>query len=122
MFKYVLLFAFIAYVSAGAVGKSDDAAAEITVLSSDVRPDGFEAALETSNSIRQVSSGDAAGNIKGEYEWVSPEGQTVKVSYIADANGYQPQSDLLPTSPPIPDAIVKELEYLAAHPSKESKN
>ncbi|XP_053966303.1 larval cuticle protein 4-like [Anastrepha ludens] len=118
MFKYVLLFAFVAYVSAS----GGDSSAEIKVLSSDVRPDGFEAALETSNSIRQVSSGDAAGNIKGEYEWVSPEGQTVKVSYIADENGYQPQGDLLPTPPPIPALIAKALEYLAAHPSKESKN
>ncbi|XP_017471242.1 PREDICTED: larval cuticle protein 1-like [Rhagoletis zephyria] len=120
MFKYVLLFAFVAYVSA--VGSSDDATAEVKSQHADVRPDGFDADLDTSNSIHVVSAGDAQGNIKGEFGWVSPEGTNVQLTYVADENGYQPKSDLLPTPPPTPEAIIKELEWLSSHPQKDAKN
>ncbi|XP_039954904.1 larval cuticle protein 2-like [Bactrocera neohumeralis] len=122
MFKYVLLVAFVAYASAAAVSSSDDAHAEVSVLKSDVRVDGFDTALETSNSIHVVQHGDEKGNINGEYGWVSPEGEHVSVNYVADESGYHPQSELLPVAPPVPEAIVKALAYIAAHPSKESTN
>ncbi|XP_014097358.1 larval cuticle protein 2-like [Bactrocera oleae] len=124
MFKYVLLFAFVAYASAAAVStSSDDAHAEVSLLTYDVRADGFDSALETSNSIHVVQHGDAKGNINGEYGWISPEGEHISVNYIADESGYHPQSELLPTAPPVPEAIVKALEYIAAHPPKDvSKN
>lgn len=98
---------------------SDDVHAEVKTLHSDVRADGYEYGLDISNGIHAESSGDAYGNIHGSYEWVSPEGVHVKVSYVADENGYQPSSDLLPTSPPIPDAILRSLEYIRTHPVKE---
>ncbi|XP_036333134.1 larval cuticle protein 1-like [Rhagoletis pomonella] len=120
MFKYVLLFAFVVYVSAS--GSADDAKAEIKSQHADVRPDGFSADLETSNSIHVVSAGDAQGNIKGEFGWVSPEGTNVQLTYVADENGYQPKSDLLPTPPPTPEAIIKELAWLSSHPQKDAKN
>ena len=107
----------IAFVAAD--GHADDVHAEATLMKSDVRKDGFDWALETTNKIHEVASGDEHGNIHGEYEYVSPEGVLVKVTYVADENGYQPASDLLPTPPPIPAAILKALEYLKAHPSKE---
>uniref|UniRef100_A0A034WL63 Larval cuticle protein 2 n=1 Tax=Bactrocera dorsalis TaxID=27457 RepID=A0A034WL63_BACDO len=119
MFKYVLLVAFVAYASAAAVSSSDDAHAEVSLLKSDVRVDGFDTALETSNSIHVVQHGDEKGNINGEYGWVSPEGEHVIINYVADESGYHPKSELLPTAPPVPEAIVKALEYIASHPSKE---
>ncbi|XP_011205963.2 larval cuticle protein 2 [Bactrocera dorsalis] len=120
MFKYVLLVAFVAYASAAAVSSSDDAHAEVSLLKSDVRVDGFDTALETTNSIHAVQHGDEKGNINGEYGWVSPEGEHVLINYVADESGYHPQSELLPVAPPVPEAIVKALAYIAAHPSKES--
>ncbi|CAD7012867.1 larval cuticle protein 4 [Ceratitis capitata] len=120
MFKYVLLFACIAYAAAS--GADDDAHAEVTLQKLEVFTDGFNSALETTNHIHVLQAGDAAGNIKGDYSYVSPEGENIAVSYVADESGYHPQSELLPTAPPTPAAILKALEYIAAHPSKESKN
>ncbi|TDG38505.1 hypothetical protein AWZ03_015073, partial [Drosophila navojoa] len=55
--------------------------------------------------------------------WVSPEGEKIEVSYVADENGYQPKSDSLPTPPPIPDEIERALKWIAANPpAPDSKN
>lgn len=113
----------LATAGVGRVAPSgDDVHAEVSLLKSDVRPDGFEVALETSNHISEKRSGDEHGNIHGSYEWISPEGEKVQVSYVADENGYQPSSPLLPVPPPIPEAIQRALQYIAAHPSPEAKN
>lgn len=107
---------------AAAGATSEDEHAEVKDFKSDVRPDGFDYLLDTTNTIHQQASGDEHGNISGFYEYVSPEGEHIKVSYVADENGYQPDSDLLPTPPPVPQAIVKALEYIRAHPSKEESH
>ncbi|KAM7343865.1 larval cuticle protein 2-like [Cochliomyia hominivorax] len=116
MLKYVLLAALV--VCTVAV-ESDDVHAEVNLLKSDVRADGFDAALETSNHIHQVSSGDEHGNMHGDFSWISPEGVHVEIKYVADENGYQPVGDLIPTPPPIPEAILKAIEYLKTHAPKE---
>ncbi|XP_019893302.2 larval cuticle protein 4 [Musca domestica] len=115
MIKFLILTLFVAYAAAG----DSDVHAEVKELKSDVRADGFDYALETSNSIHQQASGDEHGNMHGSYEYVSPEGEHVLVSYTADENGYHPVSEYLPTPPPIPDYILKAIEYIKAHPSKE---
>lgn len=96
-----------------------DEKAETLERKDDVRPDGFNTLLKTSNGIEIQQSGDELGNSAGSFSWVSPEGVPVVVKFVADENGYQPQSDLLPIPPPIPDAIQRALEYIAANPSKE---
>lgn len=98
-----------------------EANAETLERKDDVRPDGFNTLLKTSNGIEQAQSGDEHGNSQGDFSWVSPEGVHVLVKYVADENGYQPQSDLLPTPPPIPVEIQRALEWIAAHPSKLEK-
>ncbi|XP_013110553.1 larval cuticle protein 2-like [Stomoxys calcitrans] len=118
MFKFVAFLACVAYVAAAAAG-GDDVHAEVKDFKSDVRPDGFDYLLDTSNTIHQQASGDDHGNIHGSYEYDSPEGEHIKVSYVADENGYQPDSALLPTPPPVPEAILKAIEYIKAHPPKE---
>ncbi|KAI9583065.1 larval cuticle protein 4-like [Glossina fuscipes] len=117
MFKFVLVATLLACVVAAPV--DDDAHAEVKELKSDVRADGFDFTLDTSNNIHEQASGDAHGNVHGDFEWVSPEGVHVKVSYTADEQGYHPSSDLLPTPPPVPVAILKALEFINAHPQKE---
>ncbi|XP_030388382.1 larval cuticle protein 2-like [Scaptodrosophila lebanonensis] len=119
MFKILLLTVFIALAAAGG---SDESHAEIESLKSDVRPDGFDIQLKTTNNIDQSASGDVHGNIHGAFGWISPEGVHVDVKYVADENGYQPQSDLLPTPPPIPAEIVRALAWLEAHPNQENKH
>ncbi|XP_017785741.1 PREDICTED: larval cuticle protein LCP-17-like [Nicrophorus vespilloides] len=48
----------------------------------------------------------------GKFHWTSPEGQLVKIGYIVDENGYQPEGNVLPTPPPIPAPILKALKYI----------
>ncbi|XP_037947321.1 larval cuticle protein 2-like [Teleopsis dalmanni] len=138
MFKYILLFALVGFACAlspkallSLVGGSgshrpvshassgDDAHAEIRTLSSDVRPDGFDYALETSNSIAAKAVGDEHGNVHGEFSWVDPNGEHVQISYVADENGYQPTGAWIPVPPPIPAAILKSLEYIRTHPAND---
>uniref|UniRef100_A0A1I8NV34 Uncharacterized protein n=1 Tax=Stomoxys calcitrans TaxID=35570 RepID=A0A1I8NV34_STOCA len=131
MFKFVVLCTLI--VAASAISKfggrgggghhssasTDDAHAEVTHFSSDVRADGFDYTFDTTNAIHAAASGNANGDIQGDFSWISPEGENVAVQYVADENGYQPSSDVLPTPHPIPEAILKALEYIRTHPSKE---
>jgi len=49
---------------------------------------------------------------EGYYAWVSPEGQQFKLDYLADEQGYQPKADFLPTSPPIPEEILRALDII----------
>ncbi|XP_075167447.1 larval cuticle protein 2-like [Haematobia irritans] len=124
MFKFVLLAAaIVAYAAAaGHNSNADDVHAEVKQWKSDVRKDGFDIALETSNHIQQHSSGDEHGNIHGSYEYITPEGEHVKVDYIADEHGYHPEGAVLPTPPPVPVYISKAIDYIRAHPPKEEKN
>ncbi|KAH8285293.1 hypothetical protein KR054_007398, partial [Drosophila jambulina] len=94
----------------------DDVHAEVLHRSEDVRHDGFDSNLQTSNGIDQSASGDVHGNIHGSFSWISPEGEHVDIKYVADENGYQPSGSWVPTPPPIPEAIVRAIAYIQAHP------
>ncbi|XP_005186330.1 larval cuticle protein 2-like [Musca domestica] len=118
MLKFLILATLVAYATAAAVA-ADDVHAEVKNMHSDVRADGFEYALETSNYIREEAAGDEHGNMHGSYEYLTPEGEHVKVTYVADENGYHPEGAWIPTPPPIPDYILKAIEYIKAHPPKE---
>lgn len=100
----------------------DDHHAEVKELKSTIHEGGFEYHLAITNHILAQASGDKDGNIHGDYEWVDPKGVHVKVSYVANEHGYQPSSDLLPTPPPTPEAILKALEYIKAHPYVEEEH
>lgn len=120
--------AFVAFIAVAAAGllptqqASSDAQAQVLRSESIVNPESFQYVYETSNGIR----GQEAGQLKqigesqgiatqGEFSWNSPDGQPIQFSFVADENGYQPQGDFLPTPPPIPEAIVRTLRYLAEH-------
>lgn len=81
--------------------------------------------FETGNGIIAEESGflKNAGNpeteaqvVQGSSSYTSPEGHQIRLTYVADENGFQPQGAHLPTSPPIPAAIQRALEYLATLP------
>ncbi|KAH8342512.1 hypothetical protein KR059_010752 [Drosophila kikkawai] len=104
--KFAVVLAFAALF---AVAMAAPAAPEATVLrsDSDVRPDGFSYALETSDGTSKQEQGElknaGAENeaiaVKGSYSWVAPDGQTYTVTYIADENGFQPSGAHLPVAP-----------------------
>lgn len=74
----------------------------------------YHYSFETSNGISEqhVSKG---AEIIGKSSYISPEGQTILLRYTADENGFHPQGDHLPTPPPVPDYILKSLEYIRTH-------
>lgn len=63
--------------------------------------------------LRQISKDESAMQAQGQFAYVSPEGEPIQLSYIADENGFQPQGAHLPVPPPIPAAIQRALEWLA---------
>ncbi|XP_005186332.1 larval cuticle protein 4-like [Musca domestica] len=111
MFKWIVFSALLSLVFA------DDLV--VKTYLNDVRADGFETNVELEHHSRQSAIGDEHGNMKGAYEYLTPEGEHVKVTYTADENGYHPESAWLPTPPPIPDYILKAIEYIKAHPHAE---
>ena len=54
----------------------------------------------------------------GTYNFTSLEGEKFEVTYVADENGYQPKGAHLPQPHPIPEAILKAIEYIKAHPQQ----
>ncbi|KAJ8947816.1 hypothetical protein NQ314_008539 [Rhamnusium bicolor] len=81
--------------------------------------------FETENGISVQQQGapvlteDSGTIASGSFQFSSPEGVPVAISYVADENGFQPSGDVLPTPPPIPSNILRSLEYNAAHASEE---
>ncbi|KAH8410865.1 hypothetical protein KR222_002694, partial [Zaprionus bogoriensis] len=118
-FLKVLICAVIAMAVAR---PGDESHSEVLKRSDDVRADGFDTDVETDNHIKETRSGDEHGNIHGGFSWLSPEGEEIKISYVADENGYQPSGEVLPTPPPVPVEIQHALEWLAAHPHVEDSH
>ncbi|XP_017038859.1 cuticular protein 47Eg [Drosophila ficusphila] len=91
----------------------------------EVNVDNFKYALKLDNSVDVEQAGNLKGEewvVNGQQAWTSPEGEQVSIQYVADANGYQVLSanPPLPTPPPIPEAIQRAIEWIAAHPSKDA--
>ncbi|KAJ2946982.1 hypothetical protein O0L34_g16327 [Tuta absoluta] len=108
---------------------SSEAEAPVLRNDFDSKPDGsFVAISETGNGIKSESSGElrtvgdaAAVVVRGSYSYTGPEGEPVQVNYVADENGYQPQSASIPVGPEVPAYIARAVEYIAAHPYQEAK-
>nr|XP_053631859.1 cuticle protein AMP4-like [Cherax quadricarinatus] len=69
--------------------------------------------FETENGIAVSARGSPGSqgqsNIQGVYRYPLPDGTIAEVRYFADENGYQPQSDLIPTSPPLPAHAIEQI-------------
>ncbi|TMW53158.1 hypothetical protein DOY81_001776 [Sarcophaga bullata] len=111
----VILMGLLA-VATAADGKTD----VITKYASQVNTDGtygFELAQQSGLEFKEVGVGGHYA--KGGYQYISPEGQHVSVVYTADENGFHPESELIPTPPPVPAYILRALEYIREHPTAE---
>lgn len=94
----------------------------ITRFVSQVNPDGtygFDFAQSSGLEFKEKGQGGVFA--EGSYQYISPEGEHISVTYTADENGFHPESSVLPTPPPIPSYILKALEYIREHPSAEEK-
>ncbi|CAH0627160.1 unnamed protein product [Chrysodeixis includens] len=112
-----------------AAPQGQPAAEPIPIVKDDSQINGdgsYQFAYETGNGI----SADAKGELKkvgdvdalvvtGEYSYPGDNGEQIQITYTADENGFHPQGALLPTPPPVPEAIQKALDFLAtAAPSQ----
>ncbi|EDW50786.1 pupal cuticle protein Edg-78E [Drosophila sechellia] len=75
--------------------------------------------IEQASGIQIKEEGLAGHQARGSYSYISPEGIPVQVVYTADEYGFHPQSDLLPTPPPIPEEILRSIRYIQEHPTPE---
>ncbi|XP_026747838.1 larval cuticle protein LCP-17-like [Trichoplusia ni] len=107
--------------------KNSDQDAKIVKQELNVGIEGeYQYSYETDNGISASENGrlvnpgqdNAAEVAQGEAKWTSPEGEQVSLTYIADENGYQPQGSHIPTPPPIPEAILRAIQYIKDHPPK----
>lgn len=70
---------------------------------------------EESGRIEKLTNDDDGLRSNGFYEYIGDDGVKYRVDYIADDNGFVPQGDHIPKTPP---EIIKLLDYLAtAKPS-----
>ncbi|XP_037780195.1 cuticle protein AMP1A-like [Penaeus monodon] len=123
----VIIFACVAAVAIAALSTvTDDRVHE---------EDGtYKFDFEAGNGIRFSQSGSPDGDedavIKtGEYSYTAPDGTPIHVRFVADENGFQPQSDALPVAPefphPIPQFVLDQIAFAAeedaARASQESE-
>ncbi|CAG2056750.1 unnamed protein product [Timema podura] len=102
----------------------------ILAESSVVNEDGsFQNSYESGDGTKVQASGvlkslgpkeEAGPEIQGAYTFITPDGQTLELRYIANENGFQPQASFLPVAPPIPEEIIESLKYNAAHPEEDN--
>nr|WJW74113.1 endocuticle structural glycoprotein Abd-2 [Propylea japonica] len=89
----------------------------------------FRSSYETGNGIAASEEGvlKNAGNkdaeaeeVRGQVQYTAPDGTPIQLQYIANENGFQPQGAHLPTPPPIPEAILRSLEYNERNPDPDA--
>ncbi|KAK7087052.1 hypothetical protein SK128_007061 [Halocaridina rubra] len=77
--------------------------------------------LETGDGVKRQESGNPIYTqegpvtaVSGSYSYTLPDGQIFELHYVADENGFQPQSPFLPVAPafphPIPAHAVEQIE------------
>ncbi|XP_053649435.1 cuticle protein AM1274 [Cherax quadricarinatus] len=113
-----------------AVAVADKLAAPpvLIVRSQQVDPDATGAHssdFESENGIKfQVSGSQGANggsNMIGSWSYPQEDGSVVSVQFVADENGYQPQSDQLPVAPIFPHVIPQFVLDQIAFAEKEKK-
>ncbi|XP_030572698.1 pupal cuticle protein Edg-78E [Drosophila novamexicana] len=126
MFKiHLVTLAVAVFVSAVLSAPSDsaDAHAEIRSFVNELKQDdnSYKYQFETSNGIAQQEQGVGGYYASGSSQYYTPEGQLIQLTYTADENGFQPQGEHLPTPHPIPEAIIKSLEWNREHPEENDE-
>ncbi|XP_017785749.1 PREDICTED: larval cuticle protein LCP-30-like [Nicrophorus vespilloides] len=110
-------------IHGSAAGKYENRNYAIIRDNKKVDVDGYHYLYETENGILAEEQGklanvgtDAEGmRAHGFYTYTGPDAVVYTVKYTADENGFLPEAQHLPTPPPVPELIVRALEYQRAH-------
>ncbi|KAL7638711.1 UNVERIFIED_CONTAM: hypothetical protein RMT77_010244 [Armadillidium vulgare] len=88
--------------------------------------------IETEDGIKRSESGsplDIDENPTGQQGSVSftlPNGEEFNLKFVADGNGYQPESPFLPVAPefphPIPQFVLDQIEKAAREDAEEARS
>ncbi|XP_062550571.1 pupal cuticle protein Edg-78E-like isoform X2 [Armigeres subalbatus] len=104
----------------GGSGGGPDSTATIVKQDQQINADGsYSFAYETSNGIQASESSPDGAAATGEFSYTAPEGDKIRLSYVADQDGFQPQGEHLPVEPPVPEHVIKALEDIRANPPKD---
>lgn len=76
---------------------------------------------EEQGQLKNAGAENEANEVQGSVEYTADDGTKIHLTYVANENGFQPVGDHLPTPPPIPPAIQRALEWIAAHPEPEEQ-
>ncbi|XP_066151881.1 larval cuticle protein 1-like [Euwallacea fornicatus] len=122
-------FVFLGFVSLVFGAPAGQEPVPIVAQESDLQPDGtFKWSFETGDGVKQEQTGqpkqieqESPVVLQGSASWTDSEGNPHQLTYVADENGYQPQSADIPQAPEIPAAIARALEYNAAHPEQDAQ-
>ena len=97
-----------------------------------VNPDAFGAHssdFEAGNGIVFTMSGSegatGGANIVGSYSYTQDDGSLAEVKYVANENGFQPESSLLPVAPafphPIPQFVRDQIEFARIEDERKAR-
>ncbi|XP_065359918.1 larval cuticle protein 65Ag1-like [Calliphora vicina] len=103
--KFCVAVLIVALIGCALAAPPQDAQ-EVQVLryDSDVQPEGYKFAVETSDGkthqeegqLKDVGTENETLVVRGSYSYIGDDGQTYTVNYVADENGFQPEGDHLP--------------------------
>ncbi|CAG9127511.1 unnamed protein product [Plutella xylostella] len=92
-----------------------DRRANIVRYENEIEAEKYRYSFQTDNGITAEQTGNTVnGNqAQGAFGYIGDDGENYEVTYTADERGFIPQGKHLPTSPPIPDIILKSIEQNA---------
>ncbi|XP_071516114.1 cuticle protein AM1199-like [Panulirus ornatus] len=121
--KAIIMFALLAVAAAEKFERTYAApdSPEYEIIKDDrVYPDEhgrYSLDLETEDGVARQESGNEDGSQQGSYSYTAPDGTEVYVKFVANENGYQPESPFLPVAPefphPIPQFVLDQIEFAA---------
>ncbi|XP_045621370.1 cuticle protein AMP1A-like [Procambarus clarkii] len=111
--KLVLLALLVALAAAAPRPEQD---AETLVDEREDNGDGnFKYQFETSNGLVEERVGtvgaEGQSNFQGSYRFTLPDGTVAVVTYVADENGFRPESPLIPTPHPLPAHALAQIAF-----------
>nr|XP_019550189.2 pupal cuticle protein Edg-78E-like [Aedes albopictus] len=110
------LFIVVLLLASSAIGQE----VEVVEQEQNIEPDGtYSHRYRLTDGTEVQEQGKGGVSATGGYSYTSPEGEVIRITYTADENGYNPQGDAIPQPPPIPEAILRALEYIRTHARPE---